>query len=140
MLYEADIANLLGIEGPAPLSGMRLALAIEQGLPVAALDRLSSLVAPDDGGFRHRIVPKPALDRRRGERLTARESDLLARVAHLWAMARKVWGSDEAARAFLFRRHPLLEMRAPMDVAMGTGLGARCVEDLLGRLQHGSAS
>lgn len=135
--------DVLGIEDDHPTSPLRLIVALEQGLPVGALDRVSRAVAPADARFKHRIVSRATLARRRtreGDRLSAEESGRLARVAGLWAMAMDVWGGEEEARAFLFRAHPLLEGRLPIDVVLGSDLGARLVEDILGRLRYGSAA
>ena len=63
----------------------------------------------------------------------------MARLASVWALAREVWGSDEAARDFLFRPHPMLEGRAPVDVVLANEFGRPLVEGILGRLQYGSA-
>ena len=137
--------DVLGVEDgdERPASPLRLVAILERGLPVGALDRVSRAVAPADARFKHRIVPRATLARRRtgeGDRLSADESGRLARVAGLWAMAMDVWGGEEEARAFLFRPHPLLEGRPPVDVVLGSDLGARLVEDILGRLRHGSAA
>lgn len=142
------VTGVLGVgddEGEADRSAspLRLVRILEQGLPVGTLDRVSRAVAPADARFKHRIVPRATLARRRTgeeERLSSEESGRLARVAGLWAMAMDVWGGEEDARAFLFRPHPLLEGRTPIDLVLGSDLGARLVEDILGRLRHGSAA
>lgn len=79
-------------------------------------------------------------DQRPASALGPEASGRLARVAGLWAMAMAVWGGEEEARAFLFRPHPLLEGRPPVDVVLGSDLGARLVENVLGRLRYGSAA
>ena len=140
------VAGVLGVRGgdEHPASALRLATMLERGLPVGALDRVSRAVAPADARFKHRIVPRATLARRKAnddeQRLSSEESGRLARVAGLWAMAMDVWGGEEEARAFLFRPHPLLEGRPPIDVVLGSDLGARLVEDILGRLRYGSAA
>ncbi len=133
-----DTSRTLGFaEAQAPL---RLAGSIEHGLPVAALDRLVALLSPNDDSLRFAFVPRATLARRaRTQRLSPEESGRLARVAGVWTVARETWGSDQEAREFLNRRHPLLEDRRPLDVALATDLGARLVEDILGGLQHGTA-
>jgi putative toxin-antitoxin system antitoxin component (TIGR02293 family) len=55
-------------------------------------------------------------------------------------MARDVWGGEDAARAFLFRPHPMLEGQRPVDVVLATEFGRPLVEGILGRLQYGSAA
>lgn len=87
----------------------------------------------------YRIVPKATLARY-AVRLNAAQSTRVARLADIWALARKVWGSDAETRDFLFRPHQLLEGRRPIDVAIENELGGQLVRDLLGRLQYGSAA
>lgn len=141
-----EVADVLGLRNRARRAGaspLWFITMIEDGLPVSALDRVSDLLAPANPAFRFRIVPKATLARRKkqtDERLSAEESGRLARVAKVWAFAREIWGDDEAARGFLFRPHPLLNGRRPVDVALATELGGQLVEDLLGRLKYGSAA
>lgn len=124
------VAGVLGIEdeGERPASPLRLVGILERGLPIGALDRVSRAVAPADARFKHRIVPRATLARRKAtedadeQRLSSEESGRLARVAGLWAMAMDVWGGEEETRAFLFRPHPLLEGRPPVDVVLGSDL------------------
>jgi putative toxin-antitoxin system antitoxin component (TIGR02293 family) len=139
-----SVASILGLGKSARAkSSLDLIARIEHGLPVAALDRVCAALAPDDAAFKYRVVSRATLDRRRkqpGNRLSAEESGRLARLARVWAIARDTWGSDEAARAFLFRPHMMLDMRPPIDLALGTDLGAKLIEEILGRLRHGTAA
>jgi putative toxin-antitoxin system antitoxin component (TIGR02293 family) len=130
------------------LSSVSLMREVEDGLPLAALDRLAEAVAPGDAGFAFRVVPRATLARRRkavatgggaGARLSADEGARVARLMQVWALAREVWGGDEAARAFLFRPHPMLEMHSPIDVVLTNEFGRPLVESILGGLQYGSA-
>jgi putative toxin-antitoxin system antitoxin component (TIGR02293 family) len=144
MVSEANVvAEVLGIRGRGAATPFDLMARIEGGLPVAALDRVAGAVAPKDAEFRHRLVPKATLARRKRAkraRLTVEESGRLARIAGIWAHARAVWKDDEAARAFLFRSHPMLEGRRPIDAAVSTELGGDLVDRILGGLEHGSAA
>lgn len=136
------VADVLGVSKGRGRSGLGLIDTIENGLPVRALDRLASAIAPGDTSFRFRIIPKATLERRKKSpraRLTSEEGDRVARVAKVWSAAKEVWGSEEAARAFLSRPHMLLGGRKPLDLALGTDLGARLVEDILGGLKYGTA-
>jgi len=163
-----SIAEVLGLARTKnkPLSTFSLIAAVEKGLPVTALDRLAHRVAPADASFRFRLISKATLARRkqapasqrqsadsRGREkpparrpanragvLSAEESARVARLAKVWAFAVEVWGDDVAARDFLFRAHPLLEGRRPIDVVLGSEFGAPLVEDILGGLQYGSAA
>jgi putative toxin-antitoxin system antitoxin component (TIGR02293 family) len=145
MLTEAAaIAKILGIAtGHEEATPFLIIGSIERGFPVTSLDRVADLIAPDHSDFKYRFVPKATLARRRrgkGVRLTAEESDRLARIAKVWAHAVDVWHDDEKARAFLFRSHPMLEGRRPIDAALSTEMGAELVDQILGRLEYGSAA
>ena len=145
-LPKYSVAEVLGIRATGPLPLMS---AVENGLPLTALDRVVRSVAPADNKFAFRIIPRATLARRRklwatdrgrtGGRLSAEEGTRLARLASVWALALEVWGSSKAAREFLFAAHPLLHGRRPIDVVLENELGRPVVEGILGRLQYGSA-
>lgn len=136
-----DIATVLGLDGNRRFeSALALAEAMERGFPVGTVKRVSQAIAPDDPSFRFRLVAKATLARRRRDnRLSLAESERIERYARLWAFARDVFRDEAAARRFLAQPHPLLGGRTPLDVSR-TDLGARMVEDILGRLQYGSAA
>jgi putative toxin-antitoxin system antitoxin component (TIGR02293 family) len=139
----AEVANLLGVARPdKPLaSPFQLIRKIEHGLPLSAFDRVMALVAPGDTGFRYRVIPKASLARRQHQKkLTATESERLARIAGIWTFACDVWGTADEARDFLFRPHPMLGDRRPIDVVIDSEVGAGVVEGILGRLKFGSAA
>ncbi|WP_439816276.1 antitoxin Xre/MbcA/ParS toxin-binding domain-containing protein [Zavarzinia sp. CC-PAN008] len=140
MAFQAalDMADDLGFSPKAVPSPINLVALVRQGLRVTAIDTVARRVAPEDAAFRYRLVPKATLARRK-DRLSAEESERLMRVASLWRFAIEVWGSEEAARRFLFAPHMLLDDQTPMDVALGSELGAKVVEDVLGGLLHGTA-
>jgi len=132
--------------GPVPV--MTIMRQIERGVSVTTLDRVTREVAPDDANFVFRIIPKATLSRRRKAHalhdtakamLSQEEGGRVARVAEVWAAALDVWGSPEAARAFLFRRHPLLAGERPMDVVLANEFGRPVVLDILGGLKYGTA-
>jgi putative toxin-antitoxin system antitoxin component (TIGR02293 family) len=144
------LSEVLGFRVRNPRLPMSLMTEVERGLPLTALDRLAKAVAPDDAGFAFRMVSRATLARRRkalatsrnaaAARLSAEESARVARLAEVWALARKVWGGDAEARAFLFRPHPMLEERRPIDVVLANEFGRPLVEGILGGLQYGSAA
>jgi putative toxin-antitoxin system antitoxin component (TIGR02293 family) len=126
-------------------TGPTLALVdqIDQGLPLRAVDRLADRIAPDDKGFKYHFVSRPTYARRKAQgpaqaRLSPAESDKVVRFARVWDMAVRVWKDDDAARAFLERPHPLLEGRSPLALTLAGEQGGRMVEDILGRLLHGT--
>jgi putative toxin-antitoxin system antitoxin component (TIGR02293 family) len=143
-IQARSIAALLGVKPKSQVfTSLDLAREVGRGLSVVAVDRLCGVIAPTEPGLRYQIVSKATLARRHKSakrRLTRDESDRLARLARLWAFATDVWGSEPAARRFLGEPHPLLGGRVPRDMATETEIGARAVENLLGRLKYGSAA
>jgi putative toxin-antitoxin system antitoxin component (TIGR02293 family) len=147
MMAAATVDEVLGLRIGRPATA--LIQEIEKGLPLTALDRVAKAVAPEDAGFAFRMVPRATLARRRkalaeardaaAARLSTEESARVARLAAVWALAREVWGGEEEARAFLFRPHPMLEGRRPVDVVLASEFGRPLVEGILGGLQYGSA-
>jgi putative toxin-antitoxin system antitoxin component (TIGR02293 family) len=140
-IQAISVANLLGLKAGkrASFTHLDLAEAVQKGLPVSTVERVLHRIAPGDRRFRDRFIPRATLARRE-KSLSPLESDRLARLARLWAFAVDVWGSDAEALRFLAEPHPILEGRVPRDVAVETEIGARAVEDLLGRLKYGSAA
>ena len=139
METPVHLGRTLGL-AEAQATPLWVAEAVGQGLPMAALDNLVDLLAPEDDSLRFAFVPRATLHRRgRTQRLSPEESAKVARVAAVFALAREVWGSDAEARAFLNRRHLLLDDRTPLEVALATDLGARLVEQILGQLHYGTA-
>lgn len=139
----ASVPELLGLRKQSPRAGSSLGLMgeVERGLPLSALDRIALAVAPSDAGFAYRLVPRATLARRRAHhapKLTPEESARVARLASVWAFAKDVWGSDEAARRWLFEPHMMLDDRRPVDVGPASEFGRPLVEGILGRLKYGT--
>jgi putative toxin-antitoxin system antitoxin component (TIGR02293 family) len=136
----ATLSTLLGSDRARETSLLDIASRVERGLPLAALDRVARAIAPDDGSFISAIVPKATLSRRRASaeaRLSAEESNKVARLAKVWAMAMSVWRDEADAREFLHRPHPLLDGRRPRDLALGSDPGADAVVNIIGRGAYG---
>lgn len=145
MASGAAVADVLGFETPRSGDNTEATVIAQiiAGLPVTAVDRLSSAVAPDDRSFAFNFVARATLNRRRAEekgKLTAHESAKVVRLARVWAMARDVWKTDEGARDFLHRPHALLENRPPLEIVLESEFGGPRVEAILGRLKYGSAA
>lgn len=149
MMAAADILGFHPIAAGA-MSALSLIIEIERGLPLAALDRVAESVAPGDGSFAFRLVPRATLARRRRRdvgdpgktesRLTSEEGARVARLAGIWATALDVWKTPDAARDFLFRPHAMLDGRRPVDVVLASEFGGPLVDGILGRLRYGSAA
>jgi putative toxin-antitoxin system antitoxin component (TIGR02293 family) len=132
-------AELLGLKPKKSETTLTLAYSVEKGLPVSALDKFAGRVSPHDvRRFTYRVVPKPTLERRRKEKqpLTSAESDRLARIAKVFAFALEVFRDEAKVRSFLDRPHPMLDDKAPLDIALATGPGTDAVINLLGRAAY----
>jgi putative toxin-antitoxin system antitoxin component (TIGR02293 family) len=135
----AAVADLLGVKRKKKETTLTLAYSVEKGLPVSALEKLANRISPQDTRrFAYRVVPKPTLERRRRAKqlLTTEESDRLARVAKVFAFGVEVFGDEAKVRSFLNRPHPMLDDKAPLEVALATGPGADAVINLLGRAAY----
>lgn len=137
----ASVEGLLGLpRGPAE-SRLALARKILDGLPVSAVSRLASVVAPNDNAFKYRLIPRATLDRRnKTSRLTSEEGDRLARLAKVMSFALEIYRDPVKAREFMSRGHAMLDGQSPLDVALATGPGADAVINLLGRAAYGGAA
>jgi putative toxin-antitoxin system antitoxin component (TIGR02293 family) len=143
MLAFENVADVLGL--PAKESAARSPLGlisrIEGGLPITALERVAHLLAPHDSHFKYRFVPKATYERRKATlRLSSDEGMRIARVARVWNLALDVWQNEEEARDFLFRAHPMLEDKRPIDVVIQSEIGAELVLEILASLKYGNAA
>ncbi|RUX25368.1 DUF2384 domain-containing protein [Mesorhizobium sp. M7A.F.Ca.US.011.01.1.1] len=140
MLAFGDVADVLGlpIEEVALRSPFGLISRIENGLPIGALERVAHLLAPGDSQFKYRLISKATYERRKAaHRLSSDEGTRLARV---WSLAVDVWQNEEEARDFLFRPHPLIEDKRPIDIVILSEFGAEIVVDILAGLKYGRAA
>jgi putative toxin-antitoxin system antitoxin component (TIGR02293 family) len=143
MLALANVADVLGLPARevAARSPFGLISRIENGLPIDTLERMAQLLAPGDARFKYRLVPKATFERRKGsQRLSSDEGIRLARLARVWSFALDVWKDEEEARNFLFRPHPMIEDKRPVDVVIQNEFGAQMVVDILGGLKYGTAA
>ena len=134
-----DWVQFLGL-GRKKLSPLGYVDWVNEGLPADTLDKVTGAVAPNDRQFVNRLVGSKSTRFRRVDKPLSVESGFrTVRVAIVWVMALDVWKSEEAARAFLNRPHPMLEGRKPIDVAIQSELGADMVKSILGELKYGTA-
>jgi putative toxin-antitoxin system antitoxin component (TIGR02293 family) len=122
------------------LSPANMVRMVGAGLAVDELEALREGL----GWSMERLVPKVGLSiatyhRRKlggAGRLTADESDKVIRYTRLLAKAIEVLGGDEQARSWLNAEQFGLGGAVPLEYA-ATEVGAREVEDLLGRIDYG---
>jgi len=135
-----SVEDLLGVRDGKRHGALAVARSVENGLSLAAVDRVAAALAPGDRSFRYRLVPKPTLERRKrnGERLSVAEGDRLARMVKVYEMAMWVYKDPAKAVAFLSGPHQMLEGRSALDVALASGPGADEVVNILGRAYYGT--
>lgn len=133
---ENPYVILLGFE---PLDGAGLARRVEEGFSYGALERLRKNVGlSTDAVADLARIKRRTLDRRKERgRLGPEESDRLLRVTRVFGRAIGLFEGDVgAAKRWLSSPRRALGGAAPLDMAK-TEVGAREVEDLVGRLEHG---
>ena len=85
------------------------------------------------------LSPRSLQRRRREGRLARYESDRVYRLARIVALAKSSLGGRDAATRWLKRPNRALGGQAPLAV-IDTELGARAVENVLGRIAFGGVS
>jgi putative toxin-antitoxin system antitoxin component (TIGR02293 family) len=85
------------------------------------------------------LSPRSLQRRRRSGRLASFESDRLYRLARIVALADEFLGDHERAIRWLKRSNRSLGGISPVE-ALDTELGARQVENILGRIAYGGIS
>ena len=111
------------------------------GLPSESVKIVVDRIYPDSPNQYYEVVPRSTLNRRLSSKspLPIQYSEKLERLARIYAFALEVWESEADAREFMSKSHPMLDARTPFEACM-TELGARQVEQILGRLLFGSAA
>ncbi len=132
--YTAE--NLLGIE---TADNLKLAEKVEAGFSFAALERLGKTTGLSLERLRVavRITPRTLTRRRKEKKLSPEESDRLVSVSRLLAQTFELFeGNAEAGMRWFQSPNRALNGQSPLQVA-ATETGAREVENLIGRLEHG---
>ena len=145
MANQAAVAveALLGVNAKAGNTRLCLADAIMSGLPVSALDRLASAVAPGDARFKFRLISKVTLDRRQkaaARQLSGDEGNRLVRLAKFYVFALAIYRDSGNVRGFLNRPHAMLDGERPLNVALATDPGTDAVINLLGGTTYGGGA
>jgi putative toxin-antitoxin system antitoxin component (TIGR02293 family) len=111
---------------------------IENGLPVSSFTAIRNDLGITDKDLAQVIrVPKSTLAvRKKRGRFSFEESERIYRVQRLLKKAVDFFGDLEMARKWLKEKAYGLGDVSPLDFAK-TEIGAREVENLLGRLEHG---
>ena len=136
------IADILGgkkILGKAVKKASDLTGLIRAGLPVGSVSALAEQLHLGNNVLSLKLgIPQRTLTRRLSSAslLTPAESDRTVRVARLYAHAIEMLGDKEKAIEWLSTPNRALGGERPLD-QLDTDLGARGVEDILGRIAFG---
>ena len=137
-VVSAQIHGLRSKSAVVEMTPAKLIEVIRIGLPVRELDALqASLRVPMDKLAPKLGISKATLHRRKARgRLGLEESDHVVRYARIMGKAVEVMEGEEPARRWLTSPQIGLGGAVPLDYAE-TEVGAREVEDLLGRIEYG---
>lgn len=116
-----------------------LAQLVRKGLPATSVRALAEKLDVGNSVLSRKLgIPQRTLSRRLSHRsrLTAAESDRTVRFARVYANAVEMIGDEEKAVEWLRTPNRALGGERPMD-QLDTDLGARAVEDILGRIAYG---
>ncbi len=132
-------AGLVGIRSQDPLEILK---RVEKGLAFTALERFQSNTGLSTGELAEAgVIALRTLHRRKEQgRLDPEESDRLMRLSRVFGKALDLFEGDvEAARQWLATPQAALGRKRPMSLTR-TDVGAREVEALVDRLEHGVLS
>ncbi|MDJ0725639.1 MAG: DUF2384 domain-containing protein [Prochloraceae cyanobacterium] len=143
-ISSISTAQMLGgtaVLGVEVESDRDLEKVVLKGLPCEVIARVIDRIYPKQVTKYYELVPRSTLIRRQneGSTLDLEESQKVERIARVFAFAIEVWGDEDKAREFMKKPHPMLDDRVPFEASLSE-LGARQVEQLLGRLMFGSAA
>lgn len=130
------INNLLGLEAT---NTVQLVREIERGFSFGTLERVmrETGLPLDQLAISIGISPRTLARRKKNSKLKAWESDRLVSISRLLAFTLELFEGDteKAARWFVQPNRALGDI-SPLEMA-ATETGAREVENLIGRLEHG---
>jgi putative toxin-antitoxin system antitoxin component (TIGR02293 family) len=139
LVHGKTAGHPLALLGLPPTGTPELLALVARGLPFSAIDRFKQASGlPWDAVCELvRIPPRTLARRRAARRLDAAESDRLVRAARIVQQALGLFEGDaQAARAWLAAPQRAFGGATPLAFAR-TETGAREVENLIGRLEHG---
>lgn len=123
---------------PAVAEQTPLVERLRDGLPMAEFRLLQDLLRiPEEELGRYLGISPATLHRRKKSgRLETPESERIVRFARLFGLCMEVFETKDAAREWLKAENPGTAGESPLSYA-DTEFGAREVENLLGRVDHG---
>lgn len=112
---------------------------IERGLPYRRIEKLISQLDETDAGIARlvQIAPRTLARRKQEGTLKPDESERVDRIDRIFRLATELFEGDKAeAVKWLKEPNRGLANRPPLDFSR-TEIGAREVENFIGRLEHG---
>ena len=128
--------NFLGIKAKG---AMQLVQAIHNGFSFGTLERVrkETGLPMEQLAISIGMSPRTLTRRKKEKKLSAAESDRLVTVSRLLAQAVELFeGDKEKALRWFMQSNRALGKLTPLEMAR-TETGAREVENLIGRLEHG---
>ena len=141
-MTSQNIADVLGgkkVLGRNVKSLTDLAELVREGLPASSVLVLAQKLELGNAALSRKLgIPQRTMTRRLSQhsRLSAAESDRTVRLARVYATAVEMIGNQEKAVEWLRTPNRALAGERPLD-QLDTDLGAREVEDVLGRIAYG---
>ena len=141
-MTSQNIAEVLGgkkVLGRAVKSLTDLAELVREGLPASSVTALAEKLDLGNAALSRKLgIPQRTMTRRLSQhsRLSVAESDRTVRLARVYATAVEMIGNKEKAVEWLRTPNRALAGERPLD-QLDTDLGAREVEDVLGRIAYG---
>jgi putative toxin-antitoxin system antitoxin component (TIGR02293 family) len=141
-MKTAAIARVLGgrkVLGASVKKAADLAQLVRKGLPATAVSSLAERLDMGNVALSRKLgIAQRTLARRLSQhsRLTAAESDRTVRLARVYTSAVEFIGDEDKAVEWLRTPNRALGGERPLD-QLDTDLGAREVEDVLGRIAYG---
>lgn len=139
---EDDAAEALrALVSPDPVARIVLVQQIREGFPIEFVENLAKLAGVDlDELAELGVIPRRTLAHsKQTQQFSPTQSDRAARFFRLFQKAKGTFGSEERAMHWLKRSTKPLQDNAPVSL-LDTEEGARLVEDLLTRIDHGIAA
>ena len=142
MASAAAIAQVLGgrrVLGKTVNKLDDLVELVRKGLPASSVKALAERLDVGNTVLSQKLgIPQRTLTRRlsQGSRLTVAESDRTVRLASVYASAVEMIGNEAKAVEWLRTPNRALGGERPLD-KLDTDVGAREVEDILGRIAFG---
>lgn len=141
-MTTAAIAEVLGgrkVLGKVIRKPDDLARLVREGLPANSIAALAEKLHLGSSILSRKLgIPQRTLTRRLSQKalLTSAESDRAVRMARVYASAVEMIGNRDKAIEWLGTPNRALGGERPLD-QLDTDLGARMIEDLLGRIAYG---